>query len=150
MQTTARRHIYKMIDILYLSLVIFQFVRAQTALSATNSLPSAPANVVPSIPAPLGNTALWQQAVTFDAASNITGNYANQYFYSSVAWWQSLENRSNSYLSGSSSSVDAGPYISQCLQAMQIYPTRFDQAQASDPQRITSKQGPNEFSSVIV
>ena len=134
-----------MIDILYLSLVVLQFVSAQTALSAINGLPSPPASVVSSIPAPPGNTALWQQAVIFDAASNITGNYANQYFYSLVAWWQSLENSSNSYISGLSSSIDAGPYISQFLQVMQMYPTRFDQAQASDPQGITSKQGPNEL-----
>lgn len=129
--------------ILYLFLAFIKDVKAQTALSAINSLPSPPASVVPSAPAPLGNAAIWQQAVTFDAANNVTGNHANQYFYSSVAWWQFLENSSNSYLSGTQGSVDAGPYISQLLQVIQNYPTRYDQEQASDPKQTPSKRRPD-------
>lgn len=130
--------------ILYLFLAAIINANAQTAFPATNGLPSPPANVVPSAPAPLGNTALWEQAITLDSANNITGNHANQYFYSSVAWWQSLENSSNSYFSGSPSSVDAGPHFSQLLQIIQNYPIRYDQAQASDPKQTPSKRGPDE------
>lgn len=122
-----------------LFLAVIQDVNAQTALPAANGLPSPPVSVVPLGPAPLGNAALWQQAVALDAASNITGNRANQYFYSSVAWWQSLENSSNTYQSGSLRSFDVGPYISQLLQVFQNYPTLYDQAQASDPKQIPSK-----------
>ncbi|KAF6226573.1 hypothetical protein HO133_009439 [Letharia lupina] len=132
--------------ILYLFLAAIINAKAQTAFSATNGLPSPPASVVPSAPAPLGNTALWEQAITLDSANNITGNHANQYFYSSVAWWQSLENSSNSYFSGSPSSVDAGPHFSQLLQIIQNYPIRYDQAQASDPKQtpITIMQIPEQ------
>lgn len=138
------QNIRKMIGIVYLCLTAIQDVHAQTAPSAIKGLPSPPASLVSSSSAPLGNAALWQQALTLDAASNNTGKNANQYFYSSMAWWQSLENSSNSYLSGSPASIDAGPYVSKLLQTMQSYPTRFDQAQASDPHRTPSKSGPDE------
>ena len=130
--------------ILYLFLILMKDVKAQTALSAINSLPSPPASVVSSALSPLGNAAIWQQAVTLDAANNVTGNHANQYFYSSIAWWQSLENSSNSYLSGAPGSIDAGPYLSQLLQGIHNYPTRYDQEQASDPKQTPSKRGPDE------
>ncbi|CAD6592577.1 MAG: hypothetical protein ASARMPREDX12_006253 [Alectoria sarmentosa] len=123
-------------SIFYLFLAAIRAVNTQTTLPVANALPSPPASVVPFAPQPLGNAALWQQAITLDAADNITGNHVNQYFYSSVAWWQSLENSSNSYLSGSLGSSDAGPYMSQLLQAIQNYPTRYDQAQASDPNQM--------------
>lgn len=130
---------HKMNTILYFFLVAFLDVNAQSALPAVDRLPSPPVSVVSSEPAPLGNAAVWQQAVTLDAATNITGTHANQYFYSSIAWWQSLENSSNSYLSGLQGSFDAGPYMSQLLQVIQNYPTRYDQAQASDPNQTPSK-----------
>ena len=130
--------------IFYLFLAAIRAVNTQTTLPVANGLPSPPASVVLFAPQPLGNAALWQQAITLDAADNITGNHVNQYFYSSVAWWQSLENSSNSYLSGSLGSTDAGPYMSQLLQAIRNYPTRYDQAQASDPNQIPGKRGQDE------
>lgn len=146
----AQKQNHKMIGVLCLFLTAIQNVNAQSALPATNVLPIPPANVVPSAPAPLGNAALWQQALTLDATMNSTGNHANQYFYSSVAWWQSLENSSNSYLSGAPHSVDAGPYMSQLLQVMQNYPTRFDQAQASEARQNSSKQAQDKIWNVKV
>lgn len=128
-----------MIGILCLFLTAIQDVYAQTAISPYNGLPSPPASLVSSSLEPLGNAALWQQAVALDVANNISGKHVNQYFYTAIAWWQSLENSSNSNLSGSSPSFDAGPVVSQLLQHLQSYPTRFDQAQASDPHRTPSK-----------
>lgn len=125
--------------ILCLFLAALQFVIAQNALPAMNDVPSAPANVVPATPSPLANAALWQQAVAIDIAKNLTGAKSNRFFYSQVAWWQSCENSSNTDLSGPSDSIDLGPTASQFLQTFQLYPTRFDQAQALDPQRTPSR-----------
>ena len=133
-------HLSEMITTLLVLLAVTAV--SADSLPTTNDLPSPPANVVPSAPAPFRNTALWQQAVTIDAANaakNITG-VTNQYFYSAVAWWQSMENSSNSFQPGLSNPADAGPYMSQLLQFIQCYPTRFDQAQASDPEDTPSKQ----------
>ena len=118
---------------LYFFLASILAVNAQSAFPGDNGLPSPP-----SASTPLGNTAVWQEAVTLDAASNLTSGVNNRYVYSSVAWWQSLENSSNSYLSGSAD-PDAGPWMSQLVQHLQMYPTRFDQAQASDPEQTSSK-----------
>lgn len=122
--------------IFYLLLAACRGVSTQATLPATNNNPSSPATVVSSVSVPLGNAALWHQAVTLDASSNITGSHSSESFYSLIASWQSFENGSNSYLAGSS--VGSGSYWSQILQNLQIYPTRFNQAQASDPQKTTS------------
>ena len=111
-------------------------VVAQNAFAALQGAPSPPADTVPSTPTPLGNAAVWQEAVAIDTAKNLSTT--NQFFYSQVAWWQSLENSSNSYTEGSTS-VDGGATISQLLQFLQNYPVRFDQAQASDPKKTPSK-----------
>ena len=113
-----------------------RFVVAQNALAALPGAPSPPANVVPPTPTPLGNAAVWQEAVAIDTAKNLSAT--NQFFYSQIAWLQSLENSSNSYTEGSSS-IDGGAIISQLLQFIQMYPVRFDQAQASDPKKTPSK-----------
>ena len=125
--------------ILCLFLTALQYVIAQNALPAMNDVPSPPANVVPATPSPLGNAALWQQAVAIDIAKNLTGANSNRYFYSQVAWWQSCENSSNTYLLAPSDAVDLAPTASQFLQTFQLYPTRFDQAQASDTKRTPSR-----------
>ena len=111
-------------------------VVAQNALAALQGAPSPPADTVPSTPTPLGNAAVWQEAVAIDTAKNLSAT--NQFFYSQLAWWQSLENSSNSYTEGSTS-IDGGATISQLLQFLQNYPVRFDQAQASDPEKTPSK-----------
>lgn len=125
--------------ILCVFLPVLQYVIAQNTLAAMKDVPSLPANVVPATPPPLGNAALWQQAVAIDIAKNLTGVNSNRYFYSQVVWWQSCENSSNTYLSGPSDSGDLGPTASQFLQTFQLYPTRFDQAQTSDPERTPSR-----------
>ena len=122
---------------LYFCLASFLVVNADDSLLGNNGLPSPPASV--SGLTPLGNAAAWHEAVTIDSARNLSSGIDNKYFYSEVAYWQSLENNSNSYLSGS---VDpsAGALVSQVLQYLRLYPMRFDQAQASDPKQTPSKQ----------
>ena len=117
-------------------LAAFRCVAAQNAFAALNGAPSPPAGTIPPTPTPLGNAAVWQQAVAIDTANNLSTT--NQFAYSQIAWVQSLENSSNSYAVGSEH-IDGGPTISQLLQTLQIYPVRFDQAQASDPKKAVSK-----------
>ena len=116
--------------VLYLFLAALRYVNAQEKLSFAS--PSADTS-------PLGNVALWQQAIAIDIAKNLTSTKTNQYFYSQLAWWQSLENSSNSYPSGNAGGIEPGPDVSRLLQTLDAYPIRFDQAQASDPKRTPSK-----------
>ena len=121
---------------LYFFLASILVVNAKKSSLGDNGLPSPPASVSGSTP--LGNAAVWQEAVTIDAARNLTSGITNQYFYSEIAYWQSLEINSNSYLSGLAD-PDAGALVSQVLQSLRFYPMRFDQAQASDPKQTSSK-----------
>ena len=139
-----------MITILYLFLATLRPVYAQDALAAINNIPSPPTSVVPYAPPALKNTALWQQAVAIDIAKNLTGHLTNKYFYSQLAWWQSLENSSNSYQSGGPNSIEAGPYVSQFLETLENYPGRFDQAQASYPEQTPSGPGPADIQKSII
>ena len=116
---------------LYLFLAALRYVNAQGSLSFAS--PSADTS-------PLGNVALWQQAIAMDIAKNLTSTHTNQQFYSQLAWWQSLENSSNSIQSGHAGGIQPGPDVSRALQTLDIYPIRFDQAQASDPKRNPSKK----------
>ena len=102
----------------------------------TGSFPSPPAGIPQ---APIGNAALWQEALKNDAvvtATGATNAMVNQNFYKQVQWFQSQENSSLQVLLDP---VQSAAITSQGLQALQIYPTRFDQAQASDPSRSISK-----------
>ena len=121
---------------LYFVLASVLVVNARKLFSGNNGLPSTPANLSGSTP--LGNAAVWHEAVTIDAAGNLTSGVNNKYFYSQVAYWQSLENNSDSYLSGAND-ANAGALVSQVLQDLRLYPVRFDQAQASDPKQTSSK-----------
>ena len=96
----------------------------------------SPLAIVSPTTTPLGNAAVWQEAVAIDTAKNLSAT--NQLVYSQIAWWQSLENSSHTYTEGSFH-VDGGATVSQFLQVIQSYPVRFDQAQASDPKKIPSK-----------
>lgn len=136
--------------ILYLALAALRYVDAQNSLAALDGLPSPPASAVPSTPTPLQNAALWQQAIAIDTASNVTGTFTNRYFYSQIAWWQSLENSSNSYTAGTLSSMESASYVSQLLEVLESYPTRFDQAQASDPNQTPSNQIWLLFGNIVV
>ena len=149
-QANINSSLRKMKAIFYLFMAAIRFSNAQIALTASIVLLSAQAIAASSTSAPLGNAAVWQQAVILDAVSNVTGSLANRNFYSSIASWQSFENSSNSYLAGSPASIDVGPYWSQVLQNLQIYPTRFNQSQASNPQASPSKEGPDSDSSSMI
>ena len=133
----AHSRFHKMKSFLYLCLVTLPYVKAQISLPAVGGLASPPTTLA-GLPIPK-NAAFWQQAIAMDAEKNLTSE--NQLVYAQLAWIQNLENSSNSYLSGASSSMDAAPYMSQSLQYVQAYPTRFDQAQSSDPERTSSKRG---------
>ena len=122
--------------ILCLFVAEFSSVVAQKRFPALKDSFAPPPSVLSSTPRPVGNSALWQQAVSIDTAKNLS--YANQNVYAQIAWWQGLENSSNSYLAGSLD-FDAGPYMSQFLQNFQTYPVDFNQAQASDPKQTPSK-----------
>ena len=98
-----------------------------------DTLPSPAAGVIQSSPAPIGNAALWQEAIKFDAAKtapNGTNDMAIQKFYAQIEWVQSVENSSNG---PPSNAVESAAWMSRALQSLQMYPTRFDQAQALDP-----------------
>ena len=102
----------------------------------TGNFPSPPAGLPQT---PIGNAALWQEAIKNDAvvtAPGATNAMANQIFYEQVQWFQSQENSSLQVLPHP---VYSSAVTSQGLQGLQIYPTRFDQAQASDPSRSISK-----------
>lgn len=121
--------------VLYLFLAALRYVDAQESLSFAS--PSADTS-------PLGNVALWQQAIAMDIEKNLTSTNTNQHFYSQLAWWQFLENSSNSDPSGYVGAGNAGGYkpgpdVSRMLQTLLVYPIRFDQAQASDSKRTPSK-----------
>ena len=131
MQANVIGHLQKMVIFLYIFLLALQHV------NALNDIPFSPKSAPPSFPSRLENAAVWHQAVTMDA--QMKTNRTNQNFYLQMAWWQCLENSSVSYLSGATGFKDAGPYMSQTLQAVTIYPVRFDQAQASNPGRTPSR-----------
>ena len=128
-------HLCMMITLLCLCLIALRCVVALGTLQSLKDGPSPPEDIVPKTPKPLGNAAVWQQAVALDTATHLNGT--NQYIYSEIAWWQSLENSNYSYTVGSS--AIGGPSVSQLLQQLQIYPIRFDQAQASEPKQTPSK-----------
>ena len=120
--------------------LVHSFVAAASS-AATNtlnevehadSLPSPPAGIIKPIPEPIGNAALWQEAVKLDEAhraANGTPSYDYQRYYSQLAWIQTIENSSHPYLS------ESAPSISKSLQDINNYPTQFNQPQSHDSAR---------------
>ena len=94
-----------------------------------SKIPTAPLSKVPPTPLPFANAALWNEAVANDARLGAAST-TTQYFYATIAWVQTQENSSNSILTDSLSGARAA---SQGLQALSLYPTEFNQAQALDP-----------------
>lgn len=94
---------------------------ANTAINTTlDALGQIPSDVT--VRGPIANTALWQEAVAFDAEKK--AGTMNQWFYQMVAFLQKAE----------SSSHGAGaPHVSKALQFAGLYPTQFNQPQAADP-----------------
>ena len=95
--------------------------------NALGSLPKLPADAAYN--APLANDALWQEARSFDLKNN-GGSIVNQLVYQLIGYYQKAENSSNSYLANT---FLGSSWISRGLQYLQIYPTQFNQPQASDP-----------------
>ena len=93
--------------------------------------PSAP---LPSTP--IANAALWQEAINNDAAVATPGASNaknNQGFYQLIAFVQSQENSSLLQSDSGLNAADTSAFVSETLQGLQMYPTRFDLAQASNP-----------------
>lgn len=109
-------------------------VRSAAASAASSAVPELEGqsgeNILPSIPPgpawtrPLKNSALWQEAISFDAKNGV-GGIENQNFYQLIASFQSMENSSNSYDWSAS-------WIGRGLQYLHIYPLQFDKAQAGE------------------
>ena len=99
---------------------------ADPVLGALEALPSIAKDVT--LNGSIGNTALWQEALALDAKAG--AGSMNQMFYRAVAYLQKIE--SDPHSSGSGSSLS--PYmVAKGLQAMQLYPTQFNQPQAANP-----------------
>jgi len=83
-----------------------------------------------------GNAAIWQEAVSLDAAAAAAGNRpatSNKDAYLQIQYFQSQENSSNN-------GVPDGPETwAAVLQGGQVYPARFFQAQADDPTKSISE-----------
>lgn len=92
---------------------------------------------------PIGNAALWQEALNNDAAATAPGavnaENTNQNFYQTIQFAQSQENSSLQQLNSFGNAVESAAFISEGLQGLQIYPMRFDQAQAADPAKSISE-----------
>ncbi|KAL6717441.1 hypothetical protein ACLMJK_005356 [Lecanora helva] len=96
-------------------------------VNISSGLPTPPAFKVSPSPSPFANAALWQEAVANDAK---IGSTDNRSFYAAVAYAQTLENSSNSIIADA---LEGAETISKALQALNIYPTDFNQEQALDP-----------------
>lgn len=83
---------------------------------------------VPVPPSPVGNAALWTEALAFDASRS--QGITNQYLYAALAWVQSTVNTSNS---NTNPPISYSSSQAQGLQTDQIYPADFSQPQALDP-----------------
>ena len=133
---------------------IFYFVLAAAASGQASPMPQAAAAidgaVLPALPSssvrpsplPLGNAAIWQEAYQLDTTVAVGKNFINEHFYQLIAYLQSMENSSNSYTLGLES-LTASSTTSQGLQYLNIYPTLFDQSQASNPATTQSESSCN-------
>ncbi|KAL9599260.1 MAG: hypothetical protein Q9219_003962 [cf. Caloplaca sp. 3 TL-2023] len=80
---------------------------------------------------PLGNAAIWQEALDNDARINST---SNRWFYGMVASLQFFENSSHTIATTQNPDpVTAASLIGQGLQYLNMYPCQFDEPQASNP-----------------
>ena len=78
---------------------------------------------------PFGNAALWQEAESFDKEKG-NGAHPNRITYQALAYYQTLENSSHSFLSNA---LAGSSSISKGLQYLHSYPTQFSQSQSADP-----------------
>ena len=85
---------------------------------------------------PIENAAIWQEALNFDAKNGPNTN-TNQKFYQYLQLLQLSENSSHPCEAipqvCTGSPVENAAQMSEALQFLQSYPTRFDQTQAADP-----------------
>lgn len=98
------------------------------AVTADGALPAVPSSSLHPSPLPLGNAAIWQEALNLDNTIDVGKNYLSERFYQVVAYAQTLENSSNSYVLGDP--MTSSELTSQGLQSLSMYPTQFNQPQA--------------------
>ena len=94
-------------------------------LGILDSLPDPPPGTI--MDEPIANEALWQEALSFDAQKN---GKPNQMLYQVLAYFQKMENSSNSH---TLDPLTSSSWISRGLQRLKAYPTQFNQRQANDP-----------------
>ncbi|KAK4694688.1 hypothetical protein P7C71_g2930, partial [Lecanoromycetidae sp. Uapishka_2] len=113
-------------------------------VTGDGALPALPSASTLSSPIPLSNAAIWQEAVELDTTIDIGQNYVAERFYQLVAYAQSMENTSNNNIYGDP--IIGASYTSQGLQALNMYPTQFDQPQAAYPAttKITISSSPEQ------
>jgi len=109
----------------------------QAPATADGALPALPSSSIKPSPLPLGNAAIWQEAVGIDATIDVGKNYLVERFYQLIAYGQSCENASNSI--AFKDPITAASMTSQGLQELHIYPTQFNQPQAANPATTKSK-----------
>lgn len=85
-----------------------------------------------SIPSePIGNTAVWEEAIANDAKAS--KGPANQLFSQSIAHVQKYEIASDI---SNATTLSQSSSAARVLQFLQLYPTRFQQAQAANPAEV--------------
>ncbi|KAI4175300.1 MAG: hypothetical protein LQ343_001836 [Gyalolechia ehrenbergii] len=88
-----------------------------------------------SIPSePIGNTAVWEEAIANDAKAS--KGPANQLFSQSIAHVQKYEIASDI---SNATTLSQSSSAARVLQFLQLYPTRFQQAQAANPAEVIVK-----------
>lgn len=109
----------------------------EAAATAAGGLPALPSSSIQASPVPLGNAAFWQEAVGLDTTIDVGKNYPAERFYQLLAYAQSMENTSNSYVLGNPTTTAS--LTSQGLQALNMYPSQLNQPQAAYPASTRSK-----------
>ena len=94
-------------------------------LGILDSLPDPPPGAI--MDEPIANDALWQEALSFDTQKN---GKPNQMLYQVLAYFQKMENSTNSH---TLDPLTSSSWISRGLQKLKMYPTQFNQRQADNP-----------------
>lgn len=100
---------------------------------------------IPCTSAPVKNEAIWQEALSLDAAVSAaaTGTDAgagavkiNQMLYQQIACYQGMEN--SSHTAGFSNALSSASWIGKGLQKLHAYPAQFDRAQSGGGEEVLS------------
>ena len=115
------------------SQVVREVESVDSVFGALEALPSIANDIIVNNTI-IANSALWQEALAFDAKAK--AGTMNQMVYRTIAYLQRVESDPHSSESGSGWSPSM---IAKVLQAMHVYPTQFNQPQAADPAKSLGK-----------